>query len=365
MENYVQSDEISEEAGAKVFAKYWYQYNWALIKFLEECESRTSCSLSIECHEDVLIIDRKEVKDSQVSLYQVKERSESSNYTAKSLAYSNPNSKSKSVISKLVSNLDKEHLKGRIARLALVSATPFNISVNNKHPSEKLHSFRWEDIKEEDSEVLLESIKKELSKEEAPLFIEFIKGVEAKTEVVHSSIALNSLTSYIEEMFPQDAYRPKVIFEALRTELIRIGTNTTIYPDWNDFLKFKTITSEKLNNVIRRRSITVNGNAIIPLWAKVTEEADLKSLPFVERAQLKTAATNYCQKRIQCVNSAHVQLSSEVFQVLENTNLKTFNDYVSYIVDVIASNDEILFEYFDKDRTLLKAAVMIELVECV
>ncbi|MCZ8499317.1 dsDNA nuclease domain-containing protein [Vibrio lentus] len=58
MDNYIQLDKEDEISGSLTFAKYWYQYNWALIKFLEESEDNNECSLSIECHEDVMIIDK-------------------------------------------------------------------------------------------------------------------------------------------------------------------------------------------------------------------------------------------------------------------------------------------------------------------
>ncbi|OED63734.1 dsDNA nuclease domain-containing protein [Vibrio cyclitrophicus] len=363
MDNYIQLDKEDEISGSLTFAKYWYQYNWALIKFLEESESNDDCSLSIECHEDVMIIDNDDPKTSKVELYQVKERSLSANYTASSLAYSSASETTKSVISKLVKNLDKPHLKDRIKRLALVSATPFNLDIDGNAKSEELYSFSWEQIKKADKDILLASLKKDLGKDEVPLFIEFIKGSEGHTEEVHSSIAFKKMCEYIEDLLPNMAHKPKVVFELLRSQLIKIGTDTKRYSLWSDFTKNKTISANQLNTMINKRSVPMSSNAFDDLWRDVKQENYVKSLKFTDQAKLKKEAKSYHDKRLISVDTVFIDVANIVSHAV---NFIEFDDYSKCVEHIISeiNNSLSLKEYFDSSDLKIKAAAVVELSEC-
>lgn len=362
MENFVQADRQNEDAGSKVFAKYWYQYNWALIRFLDECEKNNDCSLSIECHEDVMIIDSDCMENSMLELYQVKERSQSPDYSAKALAYSSSSTKTKSVISKLVSNLDKVHLKNRIKRLALVSATPFNLKIDGDYKSSELDSFKWEQLSEVDSNILLDSIKKDLGRDEIPLFIEFIKGIEGHSEEVHSSITFKKMSEYIEELEPKSAHKPKIIFELLKSQLVKIGTNTETYTLWHDFLRHKTISSQQLNEMIKKRSVSISSGVFDSLWDSITDEGELKTLPLNKRTILKKLARNYYSNRLISADSVYVDISELIQKILYKVELANYNDYVSYILIELKKNKH-LIEFFDNNELKMKSAIMIELSE--
>jgi hypothetical protein len=363
MDNFVQKDKEEELSGSETFAKYWYQYNWALIKFLEESRINSACSLSIECHEDVMIIDKDDPSTSKVELYQVKERSKSANLTASALAYSSDSVNTKSIISKLVKNLNKPHLENRIKRLALVSATPFNLKLNSDLKSEDLASFSWENLSESDSDILFNSLKNELGLDEVPIFIEFIKGIEGYTEEVHSSMAFKKLSEYIEDLLPNMAHKPKIVFELLRSELIKIGTNTTRYTLWSDFKSNKTLSASEINEMINKRSIPISSNLFGDLWRDIKKEKCIASMSFSDLKKLKSDAKYYHEQRLVSTESIYVDIANVVSNVISDCDFDCYEDYVEHMVGILNEN-VLIREYFDFSIEKIKAAVVVELSEC-
>lgn len=363
MDNFIHADKQTEDAGALTFAKYWYQYNWALIKFLEESGENDECSLSIECHEDVMIIDKDDPNSSKVDLYQVKERSGSSNFTAKSLAYKKPSSQSKSIISKLVTNLNKPHLKDRINRLALVSANPFNLDIHGEYKSCELSSFSWKQIKKSDSDILLQSLKDDLGLEEVPLFVEFIKGIEGYNEEVHSSIAFKKMCDYIEERLPHMAHKPQVVFELLRSQLVKIGTNTNTYSLWSDFKKNKTISANQLNSMITKRSVPISSDSFEDIWRAAKQEDCLKSMNFSDLINIKKEAKFYYNQRLVDVDFIFSDIAHIVSCSMTSLSFESYSECFCHVLSEINKNSCIR-EYFDGSEIKIKAAVIVELAEC-
>lgn len=361
MENFAQADLQDEDSGARTFAKYWYQYNWALVQFIEESDKNNKCSLSIECHEDVMILDDHDSITCKVELYQVKEKSMSPDMTAKSLAYSSKSSKS--IFSKMINNINKKHLKDRIKRLALVSSKPFNLNVNFTDSTKLLHSFKWEDLEQKDKDILIESIQKDLNINEVPTFVEFIKGIDGYTEEVHSSIAFKKLSEYIEKITPSMASKPKIVFELLRSELIKIGTNTETYSLWSDFLERKTITAKQLNNIITSRSVPISGSSRFDdMWLSIKELEYFSSFNFKQKTKLKEEAKKYYYNKITDSSTIFTDISDITKSVLDNEDFNSDSEYITNIIGVISNNSDMV-EYFDESEVKIAAAVMVEIID--
>lgn len=354
MENLLQAEQTKKDPGASTFAKYWYQYNWALVKFLEECDSRDNCSLSIECNEDVMIIDDCTSNKTKVDLYQVKEKSSSKNISAATLAYGNS---TKSIISKLVDNLDRELLRERINRLAIVSSVPIKMTLKDNRDSTVLNSFKWSDISDSDSKILMQSLQKDLKKEEIPLFIEFIKGIEGVNESTHSSIALKKLVDYIDKIEPNMACQPRVIFEVLRSELVRIGTDENIYTVWDDFIKSKVITSKNLKDIIINRLVPVLGSNFESVWSNIKTSEYFNDLNFMDRIKFKDSCSKYYNLKITSTDyMVFNDVEAVVSRVCERTDIETYCDFVTILVKNLNSNGLILDYFRNMDISLYSIA---------
>ncbi|EGR0493416.1 DUF4297 domain-containing protein [Vibrio cholerae] len=360
MDNVLQAEQKKKDPGAYTFAKYWYQYNWALVKFLDECETRKNCSLSIECNEDVMIIDDYTSHLTKVDLYQVKEKSSSKQITARILAYGG-NDNGKSIISKLVSNLDKQLLKDRISKLAIVSSVPIKMNLKCNRDSALISSFRWEDISESDSNILMESLKRDLSREEVPLFVEFIKGIEGYNELTHSSIAFKKLSEYIDKISPSMACQPKVIFELIRSELVRIGTDVNIYSVWNDFIREKSITSKSLNEIIKYRSVPLSGSNFDGIWNDIKKSDYCSKMNITETMKFKKSCKAYFEMRLTSTNySIFNDISALMNDVCNCTELESYIEFVNILIESVKKNEAIC-EYFNGTDVTLESIANVEL----
>ncbi len=61
-----------EKKGAETFAKYDYQYHWALCRLLDQHQNKSEYAIFVEYHEDVVLADSLDIAKAKFEFNQIK-----------------------------------------------------------------------------------------------------------------------------------------------------------------------------------------------------------------------------------------------------------------------------------------------------
>jgi len=236
-----------ETSGAETFAKYEFQFHWALCKILQKHHKQQDYALLLEYHEDVVIADSMDGQKAQFDFYQVKNKT-GARYTVDSLTKRSAAKKGEknSVLGKLLSSCVGTKYTDRITEIGLVASNGFNLDQNNNEL--KLDVITIGDLSEACKKELTIKIESELGESQIPNNLKFIIPtirLENQREYV-----ITKFSDLVDSLFPNGMCNAVSIYRAIIDEIHRKGCVKYDFPDWERLVDEKSLTSYKVKEVI-------------------------------------------------------------------------------------------------------------------
>lgn len=238
-----------ETSGASTFAKYDFQYHWALCQIIEKHKKNEEYALLVEYHEDVVIADNLDGQQASFEFYQVKNQTAS--YTPYTLTKRSPgqNGDKNSVLGKLLSSCVNKKYEHRITDIGLVSSSKFSkfkLKLNND--SNKLRVITKGDLSDCCLKEITDKIHDELGIDILPENLKFIVPtikLENQTEYVIAQFA-----ELVNQLFPKSRCNSVEIYQAIIDEIHRKGCIALDFSDWEELVNQKSLSSEKVSEVL-------------------------------------------------------------------------------------------------------------------
>jgi hypothetical protein len=275
-----------EKAGAQTFAKYAYQYHWALFKVLKEHEKGNEYAVFVEMHEDVVISDSLDGEDAKFDFNQVK--TTKGRFTKESLTKLK---KGSSVLGKLLSNYNGRPFSSKISKLNLVSVNGFSLAL--KDDTLELMEIGMDDLEDSCVSHLAEAIKKELTVDPLPANLHFV--VPGLPDVNFQDLIIAEISTMIDNLYPGANFNSVAIYRALYDDISRKGMITYDIQDWDKFLHCKALTSSKVAKVINQFTSLKDEGRIQSKFNQIVAELGLNS---IKAKNLESAFNRYRQSTI-------------------------------------------------------------------
>lgn len=341
-----------ETSGAETFAKYEFQFHWALCKVLQKHQKQEEYALLIEYHEDVVIADSMDSQEAKFGFYQVKNKT-GSKYNVNSLTKRSPakEGEKNSVLGKLLSSCVGNQYTDRIAEIGLVASNGFKLDQKNNQYNFDVISVG--DLSEACITELTNKIESELGESSIPNNLKFILPqiqVENQREYVITQFA-----DLVESLFPNGMCKPVSIYRAIIDEIHRKGCVKYDFADWERLINEKSLTSYKVKEVIAVNTKHSSVERMISDLSCLKDELGWTFTTFrnyrrkiekllLQRTGMLTAfEINRMQLIERCLESIDPEqysslkdgLNAQVSKLKADLPVDTFNDDDEIVVEVI------------------------------
>lgn len=235
-----------ESAGAITFGKYNFQYHWALCKIIEKHKNKEEYALFIEYHEDVVIANSLDGANAQFEFYQVKNQAAThTEHTLSNRPKGKKDTLKNSVLGKLLSSCIGTAYESRITKIGLVSSSGFSLSTNK---GLKLDIIKVGDLTEDCLKNLTNKIDLELGIKILPTHLQFIvPEIQLENQ---EDFVLAQFARLVDTIFSGAQCNAVDIYRAIIDEMGRKGRIKIDYQDWERFIEKKSLTSDKVNDVL-------------------------------------------------------------------------------------------------------------------
>ncbi|CAM4444870.1 DUF4297 domain-containing protein [Vibrio agarivorans] len=236
-----------ETSGAETFAKYEFQFHWALCKIIQKHQKQEDYALLIEYHEDVVIADSLDGRRANFDFYQVKNKT-GAQYTLNSLTKqeSGKSSKKNSVLGKLLSSCVGTQYESRITEIGLVASNGFNLDQENNEL--KLDIISVGDLSETCTRELADKLDLELGSSQIPSNLKFI--IPTIQIANQREYVITKFADLVDSLFPNGFCNAVSIYRAIIDEIHRKGIVKYDFPDWERLVDEKSLTSYTVKDVI-------------------------------------------------------------------------------------------------------------------
>ncbi|EJG1076019.1 DUF4297 domain-containing protein [Vibrio parahaemolyticus] len=236
-----------ETSGAVTFAKYEFQFHWALCKILQKHQKQEDYALLIEYHEDVVIADSLDGQNANFGFYQVKNKT-GAKYTVNSLTKRDVgnNGDKNSVLGKLLSSCIGTKYEDRITEIGLVASNGFNLDQDNNEL--KLDVITVGDLSETCTTELANKIESELGVSRIPNNLKFI--IPTIQLANQREYVITKFADLVDSLFPNGMCNAVSIYRAIIDEIHRKGVVKYDFPDWERLVNEKSLTSYTVKEVI-------------------------------------------------------------------------------------------------------------------
>ncbi len=231
-----------ETSGASTFSKYLYQYHYGLYMALMKHDTNVQYAVVMEYHEDVIFINSLDSSVAKYSFNQVKSlKSKMSETDLIKLK------NDKSVLGKIISSCTNKKYSENIEEINIISEKGFSFKDNKLNVTK----FQFSNFSESVRSDLENKLRKELGNPDfkIPDNIYFIcpdiKEVSCR-DTLHVLIG-----ETVKRIYGDVFSKVSEIYTTLIDEMYRKGRVTENYHEWDDFIKMKALTSDKINNVIQ------------------------------------------------------------------------------------------------------------------
>lgn len=341
-----------EKAGAITFAKYDYQYHWALYKALSLTQVKRDYIILIEMHEDVVVGDSLDGESVKYDFYQVK--TTRGKYNVKKLTdrkTKEDGHKADSVLGKLLS-YDRRFAnpKNIIKSYNLVASNGFDFKLNEEGEYEEFH---LDSIIDDEVTKLSEAIKKELGLNELPVNLHFIHPSYLKEDAFQVTV-LAMITKVMDEVF-ESSYGAKKVYLTLIDEFHRKGQQTLDFNRWEDLKEKGGITSDTVEKVIRQ---------FADQWSKSDFQQRLEdympdmNLHFLEKGNFRNEITDWLVERSEIDSVFYLisrQVSNYIKFLFSDGIGDSFSDICEAVWNELDSSSRNIFEV----NTSLKFKAMV------
>ncbi|AYY52249.1 MULTISPECIES: DUF4297 domain-containing protein [Acinetobacter] len=344
-----------ETAGANTFAKYEYQYHWALCRILDQHTKSQDYAVFIELHEDVVFSTSTELSKAEFEFNQIK------NLTSKPLKAKNLIQRKKdkgklknSILGKMVIGVKDKPFFDQLKSLNLVATCGFDI--NLKNADLKLEVISLDDLHEDCVIELQNAVDIEVGKWPLPSILNLITpGLPDKC---FQDVSIGKISSVVNIKKSGANHNPQLIYQVLIDELHRKGTVELDFTKWEDLISNKGLTGIKVEKTISQ--FTENNS----LKQRETELSDILSelgILHHEKTKIKKAFNRYHTSTLQR-NLAILQDQGILKEVINN-NYSTYENeglefFLKISMDQLLKNDKITL----KDVCDLNAGLLYELI---
>ncbi|EMW7815345.1 UNVERIFIED_CONTAM: DUF4297 domain-containing protein [Acinetobacter baumannii] len=232
-----------EYSGSSTFHKYLYQYNWAIFTIFDLYKDNIEYVVFPELHEDIVIGNSLEFEKVLFDFNQVKCIETGQKYTLADLVYKDPKSNSNSILGKLLENNNSHNYSSKIKNLNLVASCGFKFEIKDET---KLLTVNIHDI--EDKKGLKDKLLTEMALEKLPDNLNFIDPNFPPSSQRYTVIG--RISDVLNEKYPKLSFNPTTIYQSVFDEICKKGEKVCDYKDWNEAVKNKSISSEKINILI-------------------------------------------------------------------------------------------------------------------
>ncbi|NGX84308.1 DUF4297 domain-containing protein [Aequorivita sp. KMM 9714] len=316
-------DSQREKAGAKTIDKYLYQYHWALYRVISEHDTTNEYAVFIELHEDVVISDSLSSQNAKFEFNQVK--TNSAKFTNYQLVEKKKSGRS--VLGKLIESVNSKPYADKITSLNLVCTSNFSLEL--KKDDVELKIIRKEDLADSQLKKLEAAIKNELSISELPSTLKFI--VPDLAEKDYQKILVGEISSLINRLYPESRFNDESIYRLLIDELIRKGKVTYDFTKWDELIKNKALTSEKVTSVINEFTNIKDEAQLDVEFNRICTEIGLNS---IKSKLLKRSFLRYKRQRISNSSSFQHDTTTILQRRIEEAIASGQSDFKELITQV-------------------------------
>lgn len=231
-----------EKSGATTFAKYDYQYHWALCKLIDKQMEKNEFAIFIELHEDVVVSNGLDSKTATFEFNQIKNIQKT--YTAENLVKIDKQEKN-SVLGKLLLSVTNKIYSKQVVAINLVSSGGFSLPTKKNL---QLEIISTGDLSDACLASLKQSLSDEISINEIPSGLGFI--VPKMKIDNHREYGISKIAELVNSMYPNSMCNPVSIYRSLIDELHIKGSISDDYSNWDMLVEKKGITSRKLIDTI-------------------------------------------------------------------------------------------------------------------
>lgn len=346
-----------EKAGANTYAKFEYQYHWALCRILDEHENSTNYAVFIELHEDVVVSSSTDQVLAQFELNQIKNL-DSIPLNAKKLttrAKGREKNLKNSTLGKMLLGIKEKPFLEKIHSLNLVATCGFNLVL--KKEGVKLSIIKTGDIHADCLNEIQEAINNELGSYPLPENLTFIQP-DLQSQGFQEA-AIGRISKLINKLNPNVLHNPQSIYTLLMDDLRRKGTITFDYTEWNTLVKKKGMTYEDVESTISQH---IQRKDLEKLYTEVESIAQELGWKYHKKVLLKQNLGRYYneirfnrtlknlsnQKAIEAAVSASIP----IFQT------KGVLSFLEAALEAVPANDKVNFT----DDQYLTAGILYELI---
>jgi len=344
MERNILGNAQRETSGATTFAKYHFQYHWALCKIIERHKANCDYALLIEYHEDVVIADSMDGSVAQFEFYQVKNKSAA--YTPHGLTKreNGKTGKKSSILGKLLSSCIGTDYETRITEIGLVSSNGF--SLEQRDSKLELEILTSGDLSENCLKELTDKLKDEIGIEVLPKHLKFIVPkikIENQAEFV-----IGKFAELVDDIFPNSQCNAVSIYRAVIDEIGRKGQISHDFTLWETMIEKKSLTSHKVKSVISAHTSSPSfaefENALNYL---ATNEMHWKTILF---KVLKRKLKEMFLRRTGQASALDMNLIRLARMALQAVPMEDFTETSHYIEAVIVKAKELNIEKYLPDH---------------
>lgn len=341
-----------EIAGATTLGKYEYQYHWALWRILEESKDKKVYAVILEYHEDVVIADSLDYNTARFEFNQIK------NITSKKLTereITKKENNKNSILGKLISSCVQKSYTSKISAINLVATCGFSFKFLNKNYN--LDCISLKDLEQKSVDHLKNSIKDELSAE-LPDSICFI--IPTLSPLNQQEACTGKISTVIDLLYPDAACKAINIYRTLMDDLRRKGQNSKDFREWQEFLSEKSLTSDRVYDVMSKNIKDHSPEIILKDAAEIGE---LIGLPFSQRKELKNNISNIHIKMTGLKTSKLIKIKEEInFTFGKISNIKNLEppELIERIMQLI--NKEKINLLLNMDDIPLRDYIIYEII---
>lgn len=339
-----------EIKGAETFEDYAYQYHWALYRAIQEHNLQKEYAIFVELHEDVVVSNSLNSKIAQFEFNQVKTTKKK--FTEISLCTL---TNGKSVLGKLISSATNKPFTSQINHINLVAVHGFKL--NLKLQDIKLQTITLSDLHHSSVKKLANKIKAEIGLANLPVNLQFVVPDLIDGKFQNDVIA--EIAKLIVALFPGANYNAVYIYQVLIDELNRKGTVTYDYKEWDDLLKNKALTSERVQKVINEFTNLKDEAKIESLFDQIANE--LGYIQVIARRELKKNFDRYRQSRVGNRSTTQIRLSNTICKSIKAKIQSVSGDMNVLILKVTGGLDQKTKNYFSNENHL-RAAIICEYI---
>lgn len=272
------------KAGAQTFAKYEYQYHWALCKIIDRHLEEKDYVIFVEFHEDVLYSTSSIETEALFEFTQVKNFA-GSPWSQKTITKISKEKK-RSILGRMLEGIKEKPFENKIISLELAGSAGFNLPQKNKEL--KLDIIKLEDIDDACISFIKNAIENEIGLTSLPSNLVFVKPNLAPGSVRAEAIA--KISDLITKKNPKLFHNPTNIYRALIDDLHIKGQIDYDFTDWERLIKSKGTTHEEVSQVIKNYT---NENTLEDLKPHLTDFFNDLKLPSHKKTIIRQSFIRY------------------------------------------------------------------------